>query len=105
MKNQNDWKDTARLVSKMSHVTGFGISLITSILLPIWGGMWLQERFGFGDWVVIVALLCGLTSAGLTFYHFVTDELKRAKREEAEYLRAREERTNMTGSSDTKDET
>jgi len=105
MKNQNDWKETARLVSRMSHITGFGISLITPILLLMWGAMWLQERYGFGDWVVIVALVCGLISAGLTFYHFVTDELKRAKREEAEYIRAREERTKHTEGRDPTDET
>lgn len=104
MKNQNDWKDTARLVSRMSHVTGFGLSLITSVLLPIVGAMWLQKRFGFGDWIVVTALVCGLISAGLTFYHFVTDELKRAKKEEAEYIRAREERTKNAEGKDTKDE-
>ena len=105
MKNQNDWKDTAQMLSRMSHVTGFGISLITPLLLLMWGAMWLQERYGFGDWVVIVALVSGLISAGMTFYHFVADEIKRAKREETEYIRAREERSKHTEGRDTTNET
>ena len=100
MKNQNDWKDTARMVSRMSHVTGFGISLITPIFLLLWGAMWLQERFGFGDWIVVVALVCGLISAGVTFYHFVAGEIKRAEKEEAEYLRRKNERTQKGEGSD-----
>lgn len=100
MKNQNDRKETARMLSRMSHVTGFGISLITPIFLLMWGAMWLQERFGFGDWIVVVALVCGLISGGLTFYHFVTDEIKRAEKEGAEYLRQQKERSRQDDNTD-----
>ncbi len=105
MNNKNDWKDTARMLSKMSHVTGFGISLMTPIILLLLGAMWLQERFGLGDWIVAVAVVCGLISAGVTFYRFVSDEIKRAKKEEAEYICAREERTKKAEGRDREDET
>jgi len=90
---KNDLKSTAQLVGRLSHVTGFGISLITPIFLLVWGAMWLQERFGVGDWIMVVAIVSGLISAGFTFYHFVSDEIKRAEREGEAVLRRQKERT------------
>ena len=73
-------------------------------MLLLLGAMWLQEKFGLGDWIVVVAVVCGLISAGLTFYNFVSVELKRAKREEEAYIRAREERSEKRERSDGGDE-
>lgn len=97
MKKQNDLKDTARLVTRLSQITGFGLSLVTPVFLLVWGAMWLQERFGVGDWIMAAAIVCGLISAGFTFYHFVSDEIKRAEKEGKEYLLRQEERTKNSG--------
>ncbi|MBE6598470.1 MAG: AtpZ/AtpI family protein [Ruminococcaceae bacterium] len=97
MKESKDMKDTARLVARLSHITGFGISLVAPIFLLVFAAMWLREKYGVGDWVMAAAIVCGFISAGFTFYHFVSDEIKRAHREGEEYLRRQEERAKNGG--------
>lgn len=92
MKKGNDFKDTARLIGRLGNIAGFGISLVTPIFLLVWGAMWLQNRFGIGDWIMAAAIVCGFISAGCTFYQFVSAEMKRASREGEEYLRRQNER-------------
>ena len=104
MKNQNDLKNTAQLLTRVSQISGLSISLMTPIFLLAWGAMWLQERFGLGDWIVAVAIVCGLISAGVTFYHFVSTEIKRAEREGEEYLRRQKERSEKEKERDRQDE-
>lgn len=98
MKN-NNFKDTARLIGRLGNITGFGISLVTPIFLLVWGAMWLQSRFGIGDCIMAAAIFCGLISAGCTFYHFVSAEIKRARREEEEYRRRQREHSQDGGGS------
>ena len=90
-------KDTARLIGRLGDITGFGISLVTPIFLLVGGAVWLQNRFGLGDWIVAAAIVCGFISAGCTFYHFVSAEIKRASREGEEYLRRQKERSRDGG--------
>jgi len=97
MKKQNDMKETARLISRLGNITGFGISLVTPVFLLVLGAMWLQNRFGIGDWIMAAAILCGLISAGCTFRQFVSAEIRRAEREGEEYLRRQEERRHGEG--------
>ncbi len=81
----------------MGQITGFGISLVTPLLLLVWGAGWLRERFGVGDWIMVAAIVCGIVTGGVTFYNFVSDELKRARREGEAYLRTQEERRHSGG--------
>ncbi len=105
MKKQENFKETvrlnSRLISHLGHITGFGISLITPMFLLVWGAMWLREHFGVGDWAMVLAIVCGLISGGMTFYNFVSVELRRAKRETEEYLHALEERKRNGGDHET----
>lgn len=89
---RKDFKETARLLGRLSDVTGFGFSLAVSFFLPIAGAFWLQKQWAWGDWVVAVAIFCGLLCAGCTFYRFVNAEIKRAKKDGEEYLRRQKER-------------
>lgn len=92
MKNRLDWKSTSRLVSRLGQITGFGLSLVTPIFLLVWAALWLMDRFGLGDWVMAAAIVCGLITAGCTFYQFVSVEIRRAARESEAYRNAQAER-------------
>lgn len=37
----------------------FGITLLTPLLLFLFGSLWLQSRFKLGSWIVIVAMILG----------------------------------------------
>ena len=48
-----------------SLLTELGLSLICPILLCAWGAGYLRDRFGLGNWVMLVAILFG-TLSGIT---------------------------------------
>lgn len=52
-------------------LTQLGLSIATPFLLCVLAAVWLQDHFMLGRWVIVVALLCGLSgafSSGLTFF-------------------------------------
>lgn len=94
MKEKGDLRPLARVVGRLGQITGFGLSLVTPVFLLVWGALWLEERFGLGDWVMVLAIVAGLLSAGCTFYRFVRAEVRLANRESEAYLREKAERGN-----------
>lgn len=54
----------------LSFLTQLGLSIVTPIVLCIWGAVWLQNRFGLGGWVLIVGILLGVGGGGSAFYQF-----------------------------------
>lgn len=46
-----------KFLSLIVWVTQFGISLVFPTLVFLWLGLWLQNKFGLGVWIV---LLCGV---------------------------------------------
>ena len=73
-------KDLVRLVSRISLITQLGLSLVTPPLLLLYGAMWLQERFGIGDWLLLCAILTGILSGGCAAYNLIRAELLCEKR-------------------------
>ncbi len=57
--------------------TQVGFTVVTPPLLFCFGALWLKERFGWGNAVVIVGLLLGVATAGCGLRDF----LKLAERE------------------------
>lgn len=94
MKEKGDLRPLARVVGRLGQITGFGLSLVTPIFLLVWGALWLEDHFGLGDWVMALAIVMGLLSAGCTFYRFVRAEVRLANRESEAYLREMAERGN-----------
>lgn len=48
-----------------------GISIVSPLILCLFGSVWLRNRYGLGSWLIVLGLLLGLLgsfSAGLTFY-------------------------------------
>lgn len=59
--------ETLRL---LSYVTQFGFSVMMPIVLCVMLGVWLNLRFGIGEWLIVVLLVVGLISGGCGFYRF-----------------------------------
>ncbi|MCH5188495.1 MAG: AtpZ/AtpI family protein [Oscillospiraceae bacterium] len=66
-------------------VTQFGISTITPMLLCIFAALWLQSRFGLGDWVMLVGVLMGVGSGFMSMMKMIRQmsELSRKEDEDA----------------------
>ena len=52
-----------RLWRDIVWLTQLGFSMVSPLLLCIWGGWQLQHRFGFGPWVMAAAIVLGLGGA------------------------------------------
>ena len=49
-----------KILNLLMWVGQFGLSIIFPMLLFLYLGVWLQNRFGFGLWIVIVCGIIGL---------------------------------------------
>lgn len=54
----------------LSLITQLGLSLITPLLLCIFLSLWIQRRFGAGDWVIVAGILAGLGSMAVSYFQF-----------------------------------
>ena len=56
-------KPYMKILRSLSLLTQLGISLIAPPLLLVWLALYLQNRYQFGVWVVLVAIGVGLISS------------------------------------------
>ena len=49
-------------------VPQFGISVVFPLILFIMLAVWLQERWGWGSWVIVAGIFCGLITAAIGFW-------------------------------------
>ncbi len=64
-------------------LTQLGFSIISPLLVCIFGAVWLREQFQWGAWIVIVGLFLGLGgafSAGVTFFRYTKHITKPEKK-------------------------
>ena len=59
-------------------VSQFGITMIGSVLICVFAGIWIQRIFDTGYWVIIVGILLGVLSMFNSFYRLY----RRNKKEE-----------------------
>ncbi len=76
-------KDLMQIVSRISLLTQLGLSLVTPPLLLLWGALWLQDRFGVGDWLLLCAILAGILSGCCAAYNLIRAELLCEKRRQS----------------------
>lgn len=76
-------KDLIRILSRITLLTQLGLTFLTPPVLLTLGALWLQERFGTGDWLVVTALLVGLLSGACGAWQLLSAELKKDRRENA----------------------
>lgn len=70
----------AKLLRNAIWLTQLGLSVLMPPVLLLLAALWLRARFGWGVWVLIVALVVGLLSSfcsAVNFYRAVTRRQKR----------------------------
>lgn len=76
---------TFNTIKHISFLTQFGLSVITPLLLCIFLGVWLKNKFGLGDWIVFTAIIIGLISAfysAASVFVYIFKEAKKSEKEE-----------------------
>lgn len=77
----SDRKTYRALAQNLPLITQFGLSLVLPLALSIWGAGWLQRRFGLGSWVMLPAILLGLSGTVSSFIHFARYAGSQAQRD------------------------
>ncbi len=80
MKRTTDPAQMLRIWTRISLLTQLGLSVVTPPILLILGALWLQRRFGAGDWVILCAILLGVFSGVCSVFSFVRREAVREAR-------------------------
>lgn len=66
-------------------ITQLGISVVTPILLCIFGALWLKGKFNLGNWIVICGIVVGVSSGFYSLMSYFYLFLKDAKKDQEEY--------------------
>ena len=77
MKRNTDVSELVRLLSRISLLTQLGLSVVTPPILSVLLALWLQKRFGLGDWVLLCAILAGILAGVTSVFSFVRRECAR----------------------------
>ena len=83
-------KHIFRAMKYLSFLTQVGLSILTPILLCVLAAVWLQNRFGLGNWVVVVGILLGVGGGFCSlfqFFQFVQREGKKEREEQEDKWR------------------
>ncbi len=72
----------SNLAGAFSMIVQFGISVITPMLLCIFAAVWLKNRFGLGDRIVLVGLLLGVGSGIVGMFKAIKQMAKLAEKED-----------------------
>lgn len=54
----------------INSITQLGLTVIISFLLWIFIAMWVKDKFNLGNYVMLIGILLGLSSAVLSFIKF-----------------------------------
>lgn len=76
-------KQAAKILRGLTLLTQLGLSVAAPPLLLIWLATLAQRAWGLGSWIMAVAIVVGLISAGCGAYQFGKSVLNR-KREDDE---------------------
>ena len=78
-------KDTARSWRYLTLQSQLAISLLTPCFLMIFICIWLKNRYGLGDWVVLVGLFLGLGSGISSVWVYLKRAIRDAEQQRQEY--------------------
>ncbi len=62
MADKSDRTEWLRIFSRVSLLTQLGLSVVTPPILSVLLALFLQNRYGWGDWVILTAILIGVLS-------------------------------------------
>lgn len=68
------------IMQSVGDAAGFGIAIVTPLVACILFAVWLVGRYDVGEWVIVVAIFCGLISSGCGAYRQIKAYLAAEKR-------------------------
>lgn len=78
-------KETARSWRYLSLISQLAISMITPVLLMIFVCIWLKNKFGLGNWVVMAGMLLGIGSGLSSVWTYLKRFLREGEKQQQEY--------------------
>lgn len=78
-------KETARSWRYLSLISQLAISMITPVLLMIFVCMWLKNKFGLGNWVVMAGMFLGIGSGLSSVWTYLKRFLREGEKQQQEY--------------------
>lgn len=80
---QQDWKSLGTYGT-------LGMEIVLSIAVGLFGGQWLDKRFGTHGWLMWIGFAYGLAAAGRAIYRAVRNSNREAEEAERQDREARE---------------
>ena len=77
--------------SALAMVSQFGISTITPMLLCIFAAIWLKNRFGLGDYAILIGIILGIGSGFMSMMKMIRRMSEMSKKEDED--ESRDEKT------------
>ena len=68
----------------LSGITQLGISVVVSFILWLLIASWVKNTFNLGNFVMVIGILCGVGSAGISFCNFCIKATNTLKEDENE---------------------
>lgn len=70
--------------SALAMISQFGIGVLTPMLLCIFAALWLKNRFGLGDYVVLIGILLGIGSGFVSMMKMIRQMGDMSKEEDGD---------------------
>ena len=80
-------KDRMKALRYLSLISQFGFSVAMPPLICIFAALFVQKKFGTGDWIIIAAIITGIISSGCTFFNFIKTHISKESGEQNEQNR------------------
>ncbi len=75
------------VLSALTMVSQFGIGVLTPMLLCIFAALWLKNRFGLGDYVVLIGIVLGIGSGFMSMIKMIRQMSELSKKEDEDESR------------------
>lgn len=76
--------------SALAMVSQFGISTITPMLLCIFAAIWLKNRFGLGDYAILIGIILGIGSGFMSMMKMIRRMSEMSRKEDEDESRDEE---------------
>lgn len=77
-KGKKDWS----VLRYLAYFSQVGITMVTPPLILAFGAMWLRDKYGLGNWIVIFGILLGIAVALCSLRDFLRLTEKEARKSE-----------------------
>ena len=86
--------DRIKALRYLSLISQFGLSVAMPPLICIFAALFVQKKFGIGDWIIIAAIITGIISSGCTFFNFIKTHINKEGGENDEQNRSDSKKRN-----------